>query len=234
MLVPERIPPVRTVLFDLDGTLVDARPSILDSYRHAFWEVAGIDIDKTGFDEGEILPMRVAEVFRHFGVPELARTGAVAYDEYYRAKAYELTVPYESSRDALVKLGQAGIGWGVVTNKGRGRARNDLERLFGGHVDEMLCLVAAEDTAQRKPHPAPIHAGIKRARAGASTVAYVGDGPHDIQAAIAAGTIPIGAAYGYYAPDALRAAGAAAILDRPVDLLEVVSADGSPAEAALG
>jgi phosphoglycolate phosphatase-like HAD superfamily hydrolase len=212
-----------TLLFDLDGTLLDSREAILNSHRHTFREVAGIDIDEVGYDAGELLAMRIPEAFEHFGHAELAEQGALEYDRFYREEGYKYAVVYEGARETILRLAELGVPWGVVTNKGRGRATDDLRRLVGDVVDEMICLIGAEDTAERKPHPAPILAGLRAAGIGPEGVAYVGDGPHDVEAALAAGTIAIGAAYGYYGDEALRAAGAHHVIAAPTDLLELVT-----------
>lgn len=226
----------KVVLFDLDGTLIDSRASILASHRHAFREVAGIDIDAVGYDAGALLAMRIPEAFEYFGRPELAEQGDRAYDEYYRGEGYKETTAYEGADEVLRRISRARIPWGVVTNKGRDRTVDALRHLVGDLSDEMICLITAEDTVERKPHPAPILAGLERAGIGPEGVAYVGDGPHDVESAIAAGVIPIGAAYGYYGAEPLRAAGARLIIERPLDLLELVtSPDGErPTEADTG
>lgn len=213
----------RIVLFDLDGTLIDSRASILASHRHAFKEVAGIDIEAVGYDTGALLAMRIPEAFEYFGRPELAEQGDRVYDDYYRSEGYKETTAYEGSADLLTRLSREGIPWGVVTNKGRSRSVDALRNLAGDLVDEMICLIAAEDTVERKPHPAPILAGLEKAGIGAEGVAYVGDGPHDVESAIAAETIAIGAAYGYYGAEPLLAAGAQHILERPLELLDLVT-----------
>lgn len=219
------------VLFDLDGTLIDSRASILASHRHTFREVAGIDIDEVGYDTGALLAMRIPEAFEYFGHPELAEQGAAAYDHFYRHEGYKRTTAYEGATETLEELGELGVAWGVVTNKGRGRAGEDMKRLVGDAVNDMICLIGAEDTAERKPHPAPILAGLKAAGIGPEGVAYVGDGPHDVESALAADTIAIGAAYGYYGAEPLRTAGAHHILERPSELISLVA---SPSEAGGG
>lgn len=216
-------PRLHTILFDLDGTLIDSRASILASHRHAFKEVAGIDIDAVGYDTGALLAMRIPEAFEYFGRPELAKEGDRAYDHYYRSEGYKKTTPYEGAAELLKRLSQEGIPWGVVTNKGRDRSVDAMNHLVGDLVGEMICLIAAEDTHERKPHPAPILAGLKTAGIGPEGVAYVGDGPHDVESSLAAGTVAIGAAYGYYGVEPLLSAGADHILERPLDLLNLLT-----------
>lgn len=212
---------IRTVLFDLDGTLLDARPAILASHRHALKTVAGVDIDEVGYDEGALLAMRIPEAFEYFGFPDLAEEGAIAYDDFYRDEAFALAGRYERVKEMLQALVDAGYDWGLVTNKATGRANKDLDGLIGaGDMEKMVCLVGAEHTDDRKPHPAPILAGLEAGGADASTSAYVGDGPHDIESAIASGVVPIAAGYGYYDREILDDAGAAVILDEPMSLLD--------------
>lgn len=214
---------VRTVLFDLDGTLIDARPAILASHRHAFREVAGVELDELSYDEGALLAMRIPEAFEYLGFPELGERGTPVYDDYYRQEGYKLAEVYASTRATLDALEAAGYGWGVVTNKMEGRARTDLTGFLGEErLEALVCLITAEDTVERKPHPAPIEAALRGAGLDAATTIYVGDGPHDMEAALAAGVAPVAAGYGYYEHEVLREAGAVAVLEEPIDLIELL------------
>jgi 2-phosphoglycolate phosphatase len=207
------------VLFDLDGTLIDSKPAILAGYRHAVRTVTGIeDFPGPGVDVPELLKKRLPEAFADLGFPELADQGAVAYDEYYREHGTLLVTVYPGIAELLDGLDAAGIAYGIVTNKGRGRSLSDL-RHVGIDPDRMSVLITAEDSVERKPHPKPILIGLERAGADPGGTVYVGDGPHDVAAARAAGLRAAAVSWGYYDHPTLQAATPHVIADRAEDLL---------------
>jgi phosphoglycolate phosphatase-like HAD superfamily hydrolase len=212
------------VLFDFDGTLVDSRSAILAGYRHAVAEVLGID-DFPGPDEdvGELLKRRLPETFALLGAPDRGDEGARAYDDWYRANGTPMVAIYDGVHELLDGLDAAGVAYGIVTNKARGRTEGDL-RHVGLDPARFAVLVTAEDSAERKPDPTPLRIGAERAGAAPGATVYVGDGPHDVEASNAAGLGAIGVSWGFYERAELEAAGAAYVADDTGALLAHVTA----------
>jgi phosphoglycolate phosphatase-like HAD superfamily hydrolase len=211
------------VLFDFDGTLVDSRSAILAGYRHAVAEVLGIhDFPGAGEDVGELLKRRIHETFALLGAPERGDDGARAYDDWYRANGTPMVTIYDGVRELLDGLDDAGVAYGIVTNKGRGRTEGDL-RHVGLDAARFGVLVTAEDSAERKPDPTPLLIGAERAGAEPAATLYVGDGPHDVEASRAAGLGAVGVSWGFYERTELEAAGAAFVADDTRALLAHVN-----------
>jgi len=182
----------RTVLFDLDGTLVDSGAIILASFRHATRTVLRREIPDH-------------ELMAAVGGPGL-REQMEALD---RERVEELIDVYSTHNvglhddlqpcvgilDALQTLHDEGRTLAVVTAKRRTtlalafEVLPELERFFG-------VTIGAEDTERHKPHPEPLLAALDKLGADASGAVYIGDSPFDVQAAKAAGIGSIAVTWG--------------------------------------
>jgi pyrophosphatase PpaX len=188
------------VLFDLDGTLVDSSSAILDAYLSAISSVLGYDLDPDKEHVHDLLRRRPIEYFRQHYPP-----AAEALAEHYALNyTSESVVAYDGVMSLLDQLFGV-VPVGIVSNKGRDRIASDLKRV-GLDPARFWVIVGAEDTALRKPHPEPILRAISGVRPEPGRVFYVGDGPHDVIAAKAAGTTAVAVSWGYYPEPSLSAA----------------------------
>ncbi|SFK51125.1 phosphoglycolate phosphatase [Shimia haliotis] len=173
------------IIFDLDGTLVDSAPEILDAVNRV-WSGRGYD----PFD----LPTLISFVGK--GLPNLIQLAMKAreveaseyqdlHDEVlgiYNAADGALTKPYDGVEDMLETLVDQGFLLGICTNKPEEAARQVL-RVFGW--DSLFESVVGGDTfAARKPDPQPLNAVWQAL--GAGPMLYVGDSETDAETAVAA------------------------------------------------
>ncbi|MET4168859.1 MULTISPECIES: HAD family hydrolase [Gordonia] len=208
--------PVTThgVLFDLDGTLIDSRYAIIEAYRATFENELGQPLPDELEDPSAIMAPRPPEIFARFSDRdplELER----AYGTHYTSGAFRRVAAYPELRETLAALAERGITVGIVTNKRMSRVHRDFHHL-GIDEKSFATIVTADDTTERKPHPAPVLLGLERAGLDPAHTWYVGDGPQDIRSGAAAGTRTMGAAYGYYGTDTLAG-------HRPDHLLDTLS-----------
>ena len=195
------------ILFDLDGTLVDSAGAILGAYRAAIRAVAGYDIDPDAEHVHDLLRRRPKEYFRQHYPPQ-AEKMAAQYALHYRS---ETVVAFPGAQSLVADLaGRKALG--IVSNKGRARILSDLGHV-GIDAEFFAVIIGAEDTLERKPHPAPILKALEAGGAGAEGAIYVGDGPHDMLAAKAAGLMAVGVTWGYYPAATIVEAGADATVD---------------------
>jgi pyrophosphatase PpaX len=191
--VPDTISGVRfqTVLFDLDGTLVDSGAMILASFRYATRTVLSREIP----DEqllSQVGGMRLAEQMRELApdhVDDLVRT----YREHNEPLHRELQA-FDGMLDVLQALEREGRKLGLVTAKRRATvelafAAVPIERYFGA-------VVAADDTERHKPHPDPLLRALELLGGSPDRAAYVGDSPHDVRAAKAGELFAIAVTWG--------------------------------------
>jgi pyrophosphatase PpaX len=180
-----------TVLFDLDGTVVDSGGIILASMRHATQEVLGRDYS----DE---------ELMQAVGGPGLeAQMSALAPDhveqlvDVYRAHNEPLHDELEACagmEDVLVRLREEGRRLGVVTAKRRSTVELAFAQVPLGHLFEAI--VGGDETERHKPDPEPLLLGAERLGADPAATAYVGDSPFDVRAAKAAGMFAVAVTWG--------------------------------------
>lgn len=171
-----------TVLFDLDGTLVDSGAMILASFQHATRTVLSREIPEhellsavggPGLREQmeAIDPARVEELIEVYSA--------------HNAGLHDELQPCGGILDALERLSAEGRRLAVVTAKRRTtlalafEVLPELRRFFD-------VTVGAEDTTRHKPNPEPLLLALERLGARADDAVYVGDSPFDIQAAKAA------------------------------------------------
>jgi pyrophosphatase PpaX len=207
-----------TVLFDLDGTVVDSGAIILASMRHATREVLGRDYS----DE---------ELMRTVGGPGLeAQMAALAPErgeelvDVYRAHNIPLHDELEACvgmEDVLVRLHAEGRRLGVVSAKRRDTVELAFETVGLGHLFEAV--VGGDETERHKPDPEPLLLGAERLGADPAQTAYVGDSPFDVRAAKAAGMFAVAVTWGrIHDRSRLEAEEPDAIVDAAEELLAVL------------
>lgn len=207
-----------TVLFDLDGTLLDTGPIILASFRHATRTVLGREIPDEELMAGvggsglraqmaDIDPRRVDELVR-------------VYSDH-NGPLHESVEAFPGIEIVLSKLAAEDRKLGVVTAKRRSSVelafnRVPIARFFG-------VIITAEDTEAHKPDPAPLLSALARLDGGRGPAAYVGDSPFDIRAAHAAGLYAVAVGWGgVHSDEVLRAESPHAFVRRATELLHVL------------
>ena len=207
-----------TVLFDLDGTLIDSGAAILASFHHATQTVLG-----RRYEDDVIM----ASVGGHGIRRQMAAFDEERVDDLiaaYRAHNMELYGDirlFPGIEPVLERLRDSGRRLGIVTVKSRVTVDLTFELLPLGEYFEVV--VNGDDVTEHKPHPAGLELALERLGADAGTAAYVGDSPFDLQAAKAAGMGAIGVTWGgIHGRDRLEPEQPDALIDRPEELLGVV------------
>lgn len=193
------MPRFGTVLFDLDGTVVDTVALIRESHRHAVTSVLGRDLpdDELLANVGRPLVEQM-EAFDAGRADELL----VAQRTWNHAHTAELIRSYDGVAEMLGRLKAAGCRVGIVTSKAGPTVQLAFDALPGveRHID---LLVAVEDTPVHKPQPDPVLLALDRLGADASDACYVGDAPFDVAAGNAAGVTTVGVTWGFFPREAI-------------------------------
>lgn len=210
---------VPTVLFDLDGTLVDSIELIVSAAMNAFASRPG-----PAPSEAEIritIGRPLTTTFGPWLVDDDDLPFLIAkYREFQLEHHDRLTTAYDGIVDAVVGLDTAGCLMGIVTSKVGFMAERALEHV--GLSRYMRCVIASDSTTKHKPDPEPVLMALERLGTPASDALFVGDSPYDMQAARAAGVHALGVAWGAFPARVLQEAGAESVLQRPVELLPYI------------
>ena len=174
---------IKGVLFDLDGTLVNTTPLILESFRHTFKQFGMAVPSDSELVAGFGLPMRTAVTA--YMPDEMADEFCDAYRAYQRTRHDELIEGIDGVGETLSALKRSGIKMAVVTSKKRPAAIRDL----GCYdlVEYFDTIIACDDCAENKPLPGPSLMALKRLGLNGAECLAVGDSPYDLQSARAAG-----------------------------------------------
>ncbi len=204
------------VLFDLDGTVIDSGAIILASMRHAAETVLG----KTYSDEQLLAAVGGPGLEAQMHALDPARVDELV--RVYRAHNEPLhdTLSVCVGMDAVLdELKNRGHRLGIVTAKRRVTVDMAFAQVPIEHLFDVV--VGGDETAEHKPHPAPLLLALERLGAQPADAAYVGDSPFDMQAARAGGLHAIGVGWGrIHAADALTEADV--VVHRADELLDLV------------
>lgn len=198
-----------TLLFDLDGTLVDSVPD-LTAALNRLMAARGLasfgEREVTGFIGDGV----AALVRRGFAARGVAEDGpALAeFNADYTAHAADHTRPFPEVADTLARLVAEGWRMAVCTNKPEAPARGLLAAL--GLAPFFVAIGGGDSFPVRKPDPGHLLATLAAAGGERGRAVMIGDHHNDINAARAAGLPSILAAWGY-TPEV---AGASAVAHR--------------------
>lgn len=207
-----------TVLFDLDGTLIDSGGIILASFRHATRTVLNRVISD------EELAARVGGSSIQEQMRAIDEDRAEELVEAYREHNMPLHADIEAFdgiADVLSELSAEDRKLGIVTAKRKSAVTLALQLLkLEGYFSTV---VTAESTRNHKPHPEPILHALEDLDADPASAAFVGDSPFDMGAGRAANVFTIGVAWGgIHPPERLKDAGANVLVSSPEELLRVL------------
>ncbi len=190
---------IKTVLFDLDGTLIDTAPDM----------AAALDLlcdeekqDRLPFSQVRPIVSNgsVALVKLAFGEAideQTLERLKTRYLEIYQQHLAVHSELFDEMELLLQKLEQKKIKWGVVTNKPGWLTEPLMQAL--NLTQRAACIVSSDSTKNRKPHPEPMYLACKLANTQPDACVYIGDARRDIEAGRNAGMRTIIAQYGYIA-----------------------------------
>lgn len=189
-----------TIVFDLDGTLIDTAPDLLDSLNHSLAD-AGLAAAAAhelrgfvGYGAKVMIEKAFAAQRRPLAAVEHDRLYAL-FVEHYEAGMPGRSLPYPGVPAALDRFEAAGFVMAVCTNKFEGMAVRLLTALGMAH---RFAAITGQDTfAFRKPDPRHLLETIARAGGEPASSVMVGDSRTDIDTAKAAGVPVVAVDFGY-------------------------------------
>ncbi len=208
-----------SILFDLDGTLLNTNELILHTFNYTLQEILGITVPKEQIYATFGRPLR--EIMAEFDA-ERADLLLTTYRAYNAQIHDEYVTLFDQVEETLAKLKDLGLKLSVVTSKKgdiahHGLAHFDLEHYFDAFV-------GPEDTPGHKPDPAPAQEALKRLHCPPETSIMVGDSPYDILCGQRAGCQTAAVRYSVHAAQKLEALHPNFMLDTLADLVPIVTA----------
>jgi len=184
---------MRTVIFDLDGTLADTSADLVAAANACFRDLGCGDMLDPAADA--LTAFQGGRAMLRLGFARLGRSDEAAVDAQYPRllAAYEAGIDrhtrlYPGAVEAVTALREAGFATGICTNKPERLAEMLVVRL--GIRDLFASLIGADTLAVRKPDPAPYRLAVARAGGTVVRSMLVGDTETDRLTAAAAG-VPV-------------------------------------------
>ncbi len=217
---------VETVLFDLDGTLVDTAAD-LGSALNAMRGRRGMPPLPEKLTRPQASHGFQGLIQLGFGVGQGHPEFPALRQEFLEIYAANLTANsplFPGMAEVLDALEVRGIKWGVVTNKPARYTEPLLAHL--GLMRRAACVVSGDSCEHSKPHPAPMLHACRIVASDPESCLYVGDAARDVEAASAVGMPTLVALYGYLGDeDRPQEWGAAGYIHTPAGLLDWLGAD---------
>jgi len=211
----------KTVVFDLDGTLLDTLEDLADGVNFA--------LTKSGY------PARTLEEVRLFvgnGVRNLIEQSIPGgmgnpdfepclhdFKEHYSKNMQNKTRPYDGVMELLETLRSAGIKTAIVSNK-FDKAVKELSKEYFG--DNIAVSIGESARIHKKPAPDCVYEALNELVSEPGTAVYVGDSEVDVRTAHNAGLPCVGVTWGFRGKEILVKEGAEYIIDHPLELLDIL------------
>jgi phosphoglycolate phosphatase len=219
---------IRTVLFDLDGTLADTAPDLARALNELLVE------------EGRPpLPYETIRPMVSHGSPGLLRLGFgigaehTAYArlrqrllDLYAADLCRETRLFPGMDEVLAGLQARGLNWGIVTNKPAFLTEPLVRKLALDFPPTSI--VSGDSTRNRKPHPEPMFLACRQAGSEPPQCLFVGDAERDVEAGREAGMRTLVALFGYIeSHESPQSWGADGLVRTPVEILGWLDTHGN-------
>lgn len=189
----------KAILFDLDGTLLDTAPDIMNACNHTLIKYGYNKLDE------KVLRTKVTAGMREMlklGVPlDLQNTVGIEtfmrdeFASFYKAHICDCTRAFDGIPELMDELTENSIKTAVITNKYYDMAKKVLSKFpFSKNFSLIL---GCDSLTHSKPHPEPILKALESLKVSPEDALYVGDHLNDIKAAVAAGCDSAAVLWGY-------------------------------------
>jgi pyrophosphatase PpaX len=208
---------ITTVLFDLDGTLINTNDLIISSFLNTLNHYY-----PNQYKEIDVLPFMGPPLEESFGGlnPEKVDEMCAHYRAYNHEHHDELVTEFEGVYETVETLYKQGYKLAIVSTKVRDVVLKGLDLMKLRPFFEVV--ITLDEVENAKPHPEPIEKALKELGASPQEAIMVGDNHHDILAGKNAGVLSAGVAWSAKGRDHLAQYEPDVMLETMPDLLEVV------------
>ena len=213
----------KTVIFDLDGTLLDTLEDLFVATNQALKSV-----DMPLRTKEEVRKMighgAIKLIERALGencTPQLLDNAVQSFTKYYKEHCEDFTKPYDDVMKVLKTLKEKGVKVGIVSNK----PNYAVQVLANNYFGELVDLAMGEDEkngVRKKPAPDSVIKSIELLGGNVNSSIYVGDSEVDIHTAKNANIPCLSCTWGFKDKDFLIENGATLLVEKPIDMLDVL------------
>lgn len=214
---------INTVLFDLDGTLIDTAPDMANALN-ILLEEEGYDV--LSFAHIRPIVSNGSAALVQLGFPELIDQSTIErlkkrYLAIYQDKLCIYSTLFPGISELIDYIEKKQMRWGVVTNK-PGWLTDPLMQQIG-LAKRAACIISGDTTKNRKPHPEPMYLACKQINSLPENCIYIGDARRDIQAGSNAGMQTVIANYGYIGHwENINDWGANFTINKPAEIIDLL------------
>lgn len=211
---------IDTVIFDLDGTLLDTLDDLMISTNYV--------LKMFGFNERSYEEIKsfvgngVAKLIeRSLPLDKKEYTDKVleVFKEHYRVHSMDHIRVYDGIIELLKELRKLNIKTAVVTNKFKDAALNIVDTYFNGLIDVTI----GEDIGiNKKPAPDMCNLALKMLNSNKDNALYIGDSEVDYQTAVNSNLLCVSCSWGFRTKELLSSLGSKNIIDKPIELLDYI------------
>jgi len=215
----------KAAIFDLDGTLLDTIEDLTDSMNAA---LARMGYSGHSVSECKLLVGDGLETFVERALPDEMRDDPAAnarladfLREEYKRRGTIKTKPYDGIPELLDELSRRGLSLAVLSNKPHESTRIMIRMFLSRWM--FRAVVGARDGIPRKPAPGSAIEIARLLKTAPAEILYLGDSNTDMLTANAAGMFAVGVLWGFRSAEELDANGARILIEKPADLLMLLS-----------
>ena len=211
---------IKTVIFDLDGTLLDTLQDLTDAVNYA---LAAYEMPRRSIDEirqfvgNGIRRLMLRAVPNGEKNPDFEAVFST-FRSYYDSHCNDKTKPYEGIMELIDALLERGINLAIVSNK----VESAVQTLNKLYFPQVKVAVGDREGLQRKPAPDSVFQAMTVFDANGAETLYVGDSEVDIETAKNAGVTCISVLWGFRDKGQLLESGAKILIEKPLELLELI------------
>ncbi len=219
MITGDNMTRLNTILFDLDGTIVDSNEIIIRSYEHTYrTHLPNQSISRQTIID-QIGPTLEDTLSQYADNEKMLKDLIDSYLYYYRKHEHEYFKLYEGILPTLNTLKKEGYNLAIVTSKFEESALPSIQHFGLDHIFD--CVVTLDQVNKPKPEPESVHKALQCFTTCEKAI-MIGDNPGDITAGKNAGILSAGVAWSIKGSETLENAGADYILETPEDIFNII------------
>ncbi|PMC33996.1 pyrophosphatase PpaX [Bacillus sp. UMB0899] len=208
---------INTLLFDLDGTLINTNELIIESFLHTLHSYY-----PDQYKREDVLPFIGPTLYDTFTSinPEKTEEMVTVYRKFNHEQHDVLVTEYETVFETIKTLKEHGFKLGIVTTKIRDTVNMGLKLT---KLDQFFdVVVTLDDVENAKPHPEPVLKALAQLDSKPEEAIMVGDNHHDVEAGKNAGTQTAGVSWSIKGREYISSYNPDYLLERMSDLLPIV------------